>query len=119
MRRPARYRVHVGRHVAVHRVMCEHGDTVPVRVHSPGWLTHSGEAEWRTVPVDRCIAPIVELLVASGVYTSGACCGHGNGPGEILLQDGRAVEVREGDRPDTVDLEVRPAEFYGTERSDL
>ena len=29
------------------------------------------------VPVDKCIAPIVQALNSAGIQTLGSCCGHG------------------------------------------
>lgn len=76
--------------------MCEHGDTVTLFVPVPDHLSHSGRAEWKLKPVDRCIAPIVQALIVAGIYTEGCCCGHGKSNGEIMLWDGRVLEVRQG-----------------------
>ena len=40
-----------------------------------------------TVPVDKCIAPLIQLLNDHGVRTIGCCCGHGKGPGFISFED--------------------------------
>ena len=61
--------------------MCEQGDTVLVRLAG-------GAAE---VAVDRCIAPLVRALNQGGMKTSASCCGHGNRPGSIILEDGREL----------------------------
>ena len=47
------------------------------------------------VPVDRCIAPLVKLLNEHGVETVGACCGHDNNNGEILIvQDNKQIILK-------------------------
>lgn len=33
------------------------------------------------------------VLVPGGVDMRASCCGHGKGPGEILLQDGRRLVI--------------------------
>lgn len=80
--------------------MCDHGDTVPVRVHRLEFRTIDVDgsevvwpASWYDAPVDRCIVPIVKALVAAGIYTTDSCCGHGKGPGSILLEDGRVLAI--------------------------
>lgn len=46
-----------------------------------------------TVWCDPCIAPIVRALNDAGMPTTWSCCGHGNRPGMIGLQDGRQVMI--------------------------
>lgn len=41
------------------------------------------------VPIDPCIASLVQALNDSGFRTEASCCGHGHRPGSILLEDGR------------------------------
>lgn len=54
----------------------------------------SGEnKERQVVPVDACIAPLVRALNNGGILTVASCCGHGNGPGRITLQDGRELAI--------------------------
>ena len=43
--------------------------------------------------IDHCIHQIVAALNAGGVVTMGSCCGHGEMPGNILLQDGRMLAI--------------------------
>jgi hypothetical protein len=74
--------------------VCEHGDTVTLRVPIPADLSHTGKTRWALKPVDRCIAEIVEALIAGGVLTAASCCGHGKGPGSIILQDGRELVIQ-------------------------
>lgn len=74
--------------------MCDHGTMVPLLVPIRGDLSHSGEFEWKTKPVDVCIAPIVEALNKAGIHTLSSCCGHGESVGEIPLMDGRSIVVR-------------------------
>jgi len=56
------------------------------------------------VPVDTCVADIVQALVDAKLHPISSCCGHGAarailGPGtddsgRIMLIDGRTIEVR-------------------------
>jgi hypothetical protein len=61
--------------------MCERGDTV--LIETPG-----GNLE-----IDRCIAALVGALNDGGLPTTGSCCGHGSGMGDIFLHDGRILVV--------------------------
>jgi len=45
-----------------------------------------------TILVDACVADIVLALNNGGIRTKAACCGHGT-DGNILLEDGRNLEV--------------------------
>lgn len=73
--------------------MCEHGTTVPLMVVIPARLSHTGEARLDMKAVDACIAPIVKVLNDAGVPTVSSCCGHGKGPGNIALADGRELLI--------------------------
>lgn len=73
--------------------MCEHGDTVLVRLEVPADLSHTGRARMKVCEIDRCIAPLVMALRDAGIKTRGCCCGHGKGPGDIHLQDGRVLVI--------------------------
>jgi hypothetical protein len=75
--------------------VCEWGTTTPVAVLIPADLHHTGEAHVRVVGIDSCIAPIVRALQGAGINMRSSCCGHGKGPGEIVLADGRRL-VLEG-----------------------
>lgn len=83
--------------------MCEWGDTVDLRVLIEPHLSHT--RDWRIAkkPVDRCISTIVECLNRGGVLTRSSCCGHGKGPGEIALQDGRVLEIKSDVPTGTID----------------
>lgn len=69
--------------------MCDDHNAVNVQVRMLG----APHDEFKIKPIDRCIAPIVSALVEGGVDTAASCCGHGKGPGNILLHDGRALLV--------------------------
>lgn len=47
----------------------------------------------KIVPVDYCLAPLVEALNNAGAFTKACCCGHGVGPGTILLHDGTDIRL--------------------------
>ena len=68
--------------------MCKWGTTVQVRLCEPREI--SGRRE---VPVDSCIAPLVQALNDARIQTAASCCGHGKGPGNIVLADGRELYV--------------------------
>lgn len=76
--------------------MCEHGDTVDVAVTIVADHSHTGEARVAVKPIDRCIAPLVEALSTAGLTMLGSCCGHGKGPGNVLLADGRRLVIERG-----------------------
>ena len=73
--------------------MCEWGTSVQMEVTVPAHLSHTGEARRKVVDVDACIAPVVKALNHGGIYTVASCCGHGKGPGSIILGDGRELFV--------------------------
>lgn len=73
--------------------MCEWGTHEEMTLTIPAHLSHSGKAYEKLVAVDACIAPIVRALNAGGVPTVASCCGHGRGPGNITLDDGRELVV--------------------------
>lgn len=75
--------------------MCEHDDTISLRVPMPASHSYTGKFRWAIKPVDRCIAPIVQALNAAGIHTTNACCGHGKGLGSIVLHDGRELSIKE------------------------
>ena len=60
--------------------MCEHGNTTLVKLCRPRKV--SGRTE---VPVDSCIAPLVQALNDLGIETMSACCGHGETPASIMI----------------------------------
>jgi hypothetical protein len=64
---------------------------IVVYVKIPADLSCTGQEKWQFVHIDACIAPIVDALQTSGIDMRGSCCGHGNRPGEIALQDGRTI----------------------------
>lgn len=68
--------------------MCEWGHEKPVTLCAPRAV--SGRF---VVPVDACIASIVQALNDAGIETISSCCGHGNAAGEILMADGRSLTV--------------------------
>jgi len=73
--------------------MCAYGDTMAVRVRIAADLSCTGKPRWKRAQVDRCIAPLVAALQRGGIAMRSSCCGHGKGPGEILLEDGRRLVV--------------------------
>ena len=43
--------------------------------------------------IDPCIQPIVEALGNADIKTVASCCGHGQAPGVVSLEDGRELIV--------------------------
>jgi len=75
--------------------MCEWGDTVPVLVTVPAYLSHTGKARRCYKPIDRCLALLVRALNKAGLATANCCCGHGKHRPCINLADGRAILIIE------------------------
>lgn len=73
--------------------MCRWGTDELVYVHIDSDLSCDGEEKWKLVGIDKCIAPIVRALQLSGINMRGSCCGHGKGPGQIDLSDGRMIRI--------------------------
>jgi len=45
--------------------------------------------------IDLCIADIVAALNAANIVTVASCCGHGKHDGNIELEDGRTITIKE------------------------
>ena len=73
--------------------MCK--ETIPVRVKIPVDLSFTGAERWEWKNIDACIALIVKSLQEGGIDMRSSCCGHGNGKGEIVLNDGRTLVIEE------------------------
>jgi hypothetical protein len=73
--------------------MCQDRYSEIATVKIPADLSCTGQARWREIPIDACIAPIVRALQAAGIDMRGSCCGHGKTTGHIDLQDGRGLIV--------------------------
>ncbi len=71
--------------------MCAPGENVDVWVEVPATLSHTGAARRALVPIDRCLAPLIEALNAAGFKTANCCCGHGKGPPSIVFHDGTEI----------------------------
>ncbi len=74
--------------------MCERGrDSILVRVKISADMSRTGKTRWAWKQIDECIAPIVKALQEGGIDMRGCCCGHGDAPGSILLQDKRTLRI--------------------------
>ena len=73
--------------------MCKWGTTTKVRLEIPADLSHTGQARWKDVAIDSCIANLVGALQAGGTMMRSSCCGHGKTVGRIDLRDGRVLVV--------------------------
>ena len=75
--------------------MCKHGNTTDVSVWIPPDLSATGCSRMVYKPIDECIAPIVQALQRGCIDMRSSCCGHGKGDGEIVLQDGRVLIIKQ------------------------
>ena len=79
--------------------MCRRGEVRDVTM-VPVMCVSGFMIQWKMMPIDDCIADLVRALNAVGHPTTAACCGHGEEPGAIGLQDGRVlVVVQSNGRP--------------------
>ena len=67
------------------KLHCSHCGERSVLMRVPGGT--------REHPIDPCLAPIVKALNDGGVFTAATCCGHGDGMGNIWLDDGRVLAL--------------------------
>lgn len=74
--------------------MCDPGNFTPVNVKIPADLSSTGKEKWRKMGIDSCIAPIVKALQNGRIDMRGSCCGHGKADGDIHLQDGRVLIIK-------------------------
>lgn len=73
--------------------MCKWGNSIKTRVKIPAELSSTGKDKWKDVGIDSCIAPFVDALQKGGIDMRASCCGHGEAPGTIHLQDGRILMI--------------------------
>jgi len=76
------------------RLMCEHGKTIDVFVTIPASLSYGKGQYKKLTPIDSCITTLVAALENGNILMRGSCCGHGKGDGEILLEDGRRLVIK-------------------------
>lgn len=67
--------------------------TKQVRVIIPASHSHIRHEYTKLVEIDACVVDIVEIFQCAGIRTTGSCCGHGDAPGSIRLEDGRELMV--------------------------
>lgn len=75
--------------------MCRQGNTTKIKLKIPADLSHTGHEYWKVVAIDSCIASIVGSLQDGGIDMRGSCCGHGKMDGDIHLQDGRVLVIKQ------------------------
>ena len=56
-------------------------------------LSHLTSRGYTWAGVDPCIAPLVQILNDGGIQTIASCCGHGNRPGNIILENGKELII--------------------------
>lgn len=71
----------------------------------------------KIVAIDHCIHKIVAALNAAGMETLASCCGHGQGVGSILLEDGRVLYIAQQEWEDGVCQHRPPDSLTGVEGS--
>lgn len=69
--------------------MCEWGTYKTVRLYKAKEFSKRTE-----IPVDACIADIIQALNNYSIETMTSCCGHFKADGEIALTDGRILIIR-------------------------
>jgi len=76
--------------------LCPHCNREPILMEliMNAELSHTGEEQLKKVPIDQCIADIVKALNDGGIKTKACCCGHGEVPGNIILADGRWLDIK-------------------------
>ena len=57
--------------------MCEWGNTIPLKVTIPADVSFTEKERKTTKKIDRCLAPLIEMLNKYGIKTTSCCCGHG------------------------------------------
>jgi len=72
--------------------MCDKTEIVNVKILAD--LSCTGKEKWKNAKIDKCIAPIVKALQVAEIDMRGSCCGHGRTDGEIPLQDGRTIIIK-------------------------
>ena len=77
-----------------YKAECPCRDIVNVVVKVPADLSSTGKDKWRVYAMDKCLAPIVSALQKAGIDMRGSCCGHGKCNGDIHLQDGRILIIK-------------------------
>ena len=73
--------------------MCKWGTQVKRMLPVQAAFSRTGKRYVREWPIDACIAPLVDALNDAGIATAASCCGHGKGPGHIVTEDGRVLEI--------------------------
>jgi len=75
--------------------MCKWGTDTLVEVVMPADLSHTGMPRKALKGIDSCISGIVKALADAGIVMRSSCCGHGDYDGEIILEDGRKLVIKE------------------------
>ena len=65
--------------------MCQWDNDIKIEGHLNKW----GNPFY----VDKCIAPLIQVLNDNGFSTRASCCGHGKAFGNISLRDGRELII--------------------------
>ena len=94
--------------------MCKHGDfeeiiIAPKMNNSPVGVpelekSHSAGAHSHRVSVDRCLAPLIEMLNIYGIKTLACCCGHGKSAKSGIRISARNIEFHPLEEDVTVHL---------------
>jgi len=48
--------------------------------------------KWGSMPIDKCLAPVVDTLNSRERFTISSCCGHGVREGFIFLEAGGVID---------------------------
>jgi hypothetical protein len=77
----------------VSRPVCPCHATIDVECDIPPGLSHTGQRRTKVCGIDKCLAPLIYVLQAAGIATTGCCCGHGDHHGTIELEVGTRLIV--------------------------
>lgn len=75
--------------------MCEPQNRQWVPVHVDARVAAEQRPIYKFMPIDTCIARMVETLDQAGYRMLASCCGHGKNEGEIVFADGRTITIAE------------------------
>jgi len=78
--------------------MCKFGDfetiTIAPKEHfSPKDIPKIEGAASHRVNVDRCLAPLIEMLNLYGIKTIACCCGHGRSPNSSIRISAHNLDI--------------------------
>lgn len=74
--------------------MCKWGNTKSMLITIPADLSYNAMERLGWKNIDSCISDIVGALELHDIIMRSSCCGHGKCDGEIRLNDGRVLIIK-------------------------